>query len=88
MGEGTGIRGTRQMATGDRLGLIFLAFKMKRVMSQEYGWPPEGGKGKGMDSPLKPPERNAALSTSDFSPLKKKIKTYKLPYDVNKCVLL
>lgn len=72
MGEGTGIRGTRQMAMRDRLGPIFLAFKMKRAMSQEYEWPPEGEKGKGMDCPLEPPKRNATLITPDFSPLKKK----------------
>lgn len=29
---------------------------------------------RGMDSPLEPLERNAALSTSDFSPLKKNLR--------------
>ena len=30
----------------------------------------EAGKGREMDSPLQPPERNTALLTPDFSPLR------------------
>lgn len=40
-----------------------LAWKMERGTSQGMWWPLEAAKGKGMDAPLEPPEKNAALQT-------------------------
>lgn len=34
--------------------------------AKECRWPPEAGKGKKMNTPLEPPERNAALQTPSF----------------------
>lgn len=38
--------------------------------TKNAGSPVEAGKAKEIDSPLKPPERNRAMQTHDFSPVK------------------
>lgn len=52
----------------EKLSLMWLVLKMEEEdIAKKFRKLPEVGKGKGMDSSLEPPERNASCQYLDFS---------------------